>query len=400
MSVIPRRNVTAFPAILRRVVRFGFAGARQALEDRFARRFGYLACLATSSGRHGLDRLLKAARPLVTPRAYVPALTIPAVPEIARNAGYDVVFVDMDPDSFALTPDVVRRDCTRPGILIVTHYFGLPADMERIMALTRDRGIEVIEDCAHAPCGRVGDGFVGSFGLGGFFSFETRKPLNGLGGGMVVTSDPRMEALLRLHRDDTAPSPLHDARRLLATSAEWLALRRPVFRLLAPVLHRPGGRDALVSLYRGLHAGSRSDRFAFSDLQAALVLDQMDSLDGSVAAKRSLARLYDSALPRSFVRAPDPPDRPHGYYMYVVRHPQAETRGAFLRRHGVDCGIGSEVLACCAPPGEAPGSKAFVASAVELPMHDDLTVADVARVCSVAALADSMTDGGFSRPGG
>ncbi len=387
--VVPRRNVTAFPSLLGTALRsVGTAGGRDRLESAFVHRFGHRAAVATPSGRAGLVLLLNAARSRVPLRAYVPAFTIEAVPALVREAGYEVVFVDVDPDTLSLAPDDVRRAWQGPGLLLVTHYFGLPADMDALIPLASSLGLEILEDCAHAPGARVKDQTVGSFGLGGFFSFESRKPLNGLGGGMAVTSDLEIAAWLAdVSRPGT--SRLNDAKKLAMTAAEWVSLRPSVFRFVAPWLYHQAGRRGLVSLYRRLHAASRADRFAFSDFQASLVLDQLEGLDAAVAKKRAVAAVYDAELPSAVVRPLDPPNRPHGYYMYVIRHPKGPEFGAFLRRHGVDCGIGAEVLPSCAGPEVAPGTHQVLATAVELPMHDAMTPADAHRVCEVAARFES-----------
>jgi dTDP-4-amino-4,6-dideoxygalactose transaminase len=110
----------------------------------------------------------------------------------------------------------------------------------------------------------------------------------------------------------------------------------------------------------------------------------VDGLDASIARKRAVAAVYDAALPSSVRRPIDPGHRPHGYNMYVGRHPRGPDFGAFLRRHGIDCGIGAEVLPACAGPEVAPGTHRVLSTAVELPMHDAMTVDDAERVCEVA----------------
>jgi len=81
----------------------------------------------------------------------------------------------------------------------------------------------------------------------------------------------------------------------------------------------------------------------------------------------------------------DPPDRPHLWYMFVVRHPRARDLGRFLRREGIDCGIGPEVLPLCGDPAATPGAREVVETALELPMHDALREEDVDRVCEAAS---------------
>lgn len=383
-NCIPRRSVTAFPESLGRVRLPALRGARDRLAIEFRRRLDGSTTRFTSSGREGLAILLRLSRNQVAPRAYVPSLTIEAIPEIFRQAGFEVVPLDIDPDTLSLTPDLLRQAYRGPGVALVTHYFGLPADMGALLPVAQDLGLEVLEDCAHAPLATVAGRPVGTFGLGGFFSFESRKPLNAMGGGLVFSRDPRIAPRLE-DLPLPGPSPLQDARKVAYTGAEALAWSRPCFRWIAPWLHREQGRRMFVGIYRRMHASSRTSRAGFSDLQGALLEVQLASFDDQIRRKSHLALRYRKGLPASWVLPQDPPDRPHLWYMFVVRHPAARDLGRFLRQQGVDCGIGSEVLPLCGDPAQTPGAREVVKTALELPMHDGLREEEVDRICEAAS---------------
>jgi dTDP-4-amino-4,6-dideoxygalactose transaminase len=382
-KVLPRRTVIGFPEILRRIRRLDAHQGRERLQQEFRDRYGHGHAFATSSGRQGLRLLIRAARGRVPARAYVPSYTIDAVPAIFREEGYEVRFVDVDPDTLSLTPRQIESACNEPGLLLVTHYFGLPADMDAVIEAAGSRSLRIVEDCAHAPGATVRGRPVGSFGLGGFFSFETRKPLNGLGGGLVVTGDTGIAESIRDGLAGVSESRFQDAKKLFMTTAEWIAWSPPVFQVVSRALHRDAGRAGLVSLYRKLHAGSRVEQHAFSDFQSALVLDQIQVLDAAIRHKQELARVYQAILPGGLVLPVDPGDRRHGFYMYVVQHPRAGELGRFLRSRGIDCGIGPEVLPACAPASAAPYTALVAANALELPMYPTLEISDVERVCAV-----------------
>ncbi len=382
--MIPRRNVTAFPQVLRALATdWPFEGCRERLEATLARDWGFACARAMTSGRAALEWLLQVVRPRTGPLAYVPAYTIEAIPRIARACGYEVAFLDLDADTVSVTAETLRRSYRGPGVAIVTHYFGLPADMPAVREEADALGIALIEDCAHAPGGCVGGKVVGSFGLGGALSFETRKPLNGLGGGMVVSCD-RQVAVEALAMERPRPSVRQDVKRLAIAALEWTALRPTCFRVLAPFLYLEKGKELLVTIYRRLHEAGRDCRYGFSDFQAALVLRQLAGLEAGTAHRRAIAQVYDRHLPPEAIRPISPASRPHQYYMYVIRHPMAREFGQHLRNHGVDCGIGQEVLPLCAPAEVVPASAAVASTAVELPMHDAMTEDDARWVCEVA----------------
>lgn len=382
---IPRRDVTAFDSVIATVASWNrIDGSERLLTAEFCRRFGYAGAYTTGSGRDGLRGILRVVKGRVTPRAWVPSWTIPAVARIFEDEGFEVRFVDVDPATLCLTPAIVERQCVEPGLLLVTHYFGLPADMKNICRVAARRGLKIVEDCAHTPCTPCCGRPVGSFGLAGFLSFETRKPLNGLGGGMIVTNNAATETALTAAHRVMSNGFSRDLMKLVMTSSEWAALRRPVFSLAAPALYARHPARALVSFYRLFHARGRSGDSVLSDLQSALVLSQLDDLEAAIDHKRGLASVYDRNLPAAFSRPLDPAQRPHGYYMYVTTHPEAEKVGRRLRDMGIDCGIGPEVLQRCDTDGSCPGAAELLRTAIELPMYSALTPADCERVCAAA----------------
>jgi len=388
---IPRRDVTAFRSVVSAVREWPDSdGATVRLQREFCRRYGYPGVFAVNSGRDGLRMILRAVRGKVPPIAWVPAWTIAAVPQIFVEEGFEVRFIDVDPSTLSLTPGLVERTCTGPGLLLATHYFGLPADMKAICRIAARRGVKIIEDCAHAPAARCDGRMAGSFGLAGFLSFETRKPLNGLGGGLVVSGNPDTAAALAALPVPSRQGISRDLLKLAMTSSEWLMLRRPVFSLVSRVLYSERPAGAMIGAYRLLHARSRREDLAFSDRQAAVVLAQLDGLDAAIDTKRGLASVYDRLLPSGFSRPMDPLNRPHGYYMYVTTHPDAREVGRRLREMGVDCGIGAEVLQNCDPGLSCPGTAELINTAIELPMYCSLTPADCERVCRAAGAATAV----------
>jgi dTDP-4-amino-4,6-dideoxygalactose transaminase len=113
------------------------------------------------------------------------------------------VFCDIrgDGDLNLDAADVEAAMTPATKIVLVLHYAGFPAETTKILDLARSRGVAVIEDAAHAP-GSVADdgGMCGTLGAAGCFSFFANKNIPVGEGGMIVTSDPELDARLRLLR--------------------------------------------------------------------------------------------------------------------------------------------------------------------------------------------------------
>jgi L-glutamine:2-deoxy-scyllo-inosose/3-amino-2,3-dideoxy-scyllo-inosose aminotransferase len=103
------------------------------------------------------------------------------------------VIVDVEPDTLCLDPEQTRRAITRKTKAIIpVHLFGSMADMDRFSALSRETGIPVIEDCAHAQGGVWKGRGLGSIGQVGSFSFQQSKTLSSGEGGICLTNDDEL----------------------------------------------------------------------------------------------------------------------------------------------------------------------------------------------------------------
>ena len=109
------------------------------------------------------------------------------------------VFADVDPDTGNVTAQTVEdRLSERTRAVIVTHLFGVPADIEEIVNLARARGLKVIEDCAQAFLSSVDGQYVGTYGDIACFSLQQGKHITAGEGGLVITNDGQLAHRMRL----------------------------------------------------------------------------------------------------------------------------------------------------------------------------------------------------------
>src|SRR6266849_4311159 len=167
-------------------------------ERAFEQRAGQGTAISAAYGRIAFYYILKALDMPAGSEIIFPALTFWVVPELAKAAGLTVVFADVDPLTFNLDPDSVERVITsRTRVIVPTHLYGLPCDMDRILDIASRHNLIVIEDCAHALGAAYKSRPVGTFGTGALFSFQTLKPLNCYGGGIALVQDPALAAKVR-----------------------------------------------------------------------------------------------------------------------------------------------------------------------------------------------------------
>jgi dTDP-4-amino-4,6-dideoxygalactose transaminase len=324
----------------------------------------------------------------------VPALTFWVVPEIARVAGLKVVFADVEPDTFTLSPSAMERALTpNTRAVLPTHLFGLPCDMDPIMALARQHDLKVIEDCAHSLGATYRGQMAGTFGDASFFSFQAFKPVNTFGGGLAWMRDAELARRVG-ELADREPIPSEERVEAILRAGKWQKrfIRPPLFTYsmfpafwLSSYLHvKPDAYfwekiaplDPLPGNFRG----------QYSNVQAALGLAGLAHLREFIERTRRHAQAIDSFLADvpgvAIPRTPSP--RTHVYYQYCAYVPDPEPLIRGCIRRGVDVAP-RHVDVCTRTPlfewkGPAAEGAEKAATAVQIPVYESLSDQDMARI--------------------
>jgi perosamine synthetase len=172
------------------------------LERRFAALCGTGHAIAVNSGTSALEIILRSLG-VAGRDVLVPTNTFFATAAAVVHAGGRPVLVDMDPETFGIRPEDVERALTaKTAGVVAVHIGGLVSPrMGELVELARRKGIWLVEDAAHAH-GSSHDGVAaGAFGIAASFSFYPTKVMTSAEGGMIVTSDDRLDAEARIYRD-------------------------------------------------------------------------------------------------------------------------------------------------------------------------------------------------------
>lgn len=259
-------------------------------ERRFAELTGAKHALATTSCTTALHLALAAFGIGPGDEVIVPAFTWVATANVVEHQRARPVFVDIDLDTFNMDVAAFERAITpRTRAVIPVSLFGVSAAMGPILEIARARGLKVIEDDACATGSMYAGKHAGSLADAGCFSFHPRKAITTGEGGMFITSDDDLAALVRSLRDHGASKS--DLARHLGAKSYLL----PDF-------------DAAGFNYR------------MTDFQGALGVAQMDRLPSIMEQRAAWARRYDVALAdHPSLRAPVvPAGSVHGYQAYVT----------------------------------------------------------------------------------
>lgn len=186
------KNRTAYFNLLTEVFDSNFLSEGRMVrtfEDDFSRFCG-LESLAFSNGGTSLLALYTYAG-VDGLEVIVPANTFYATAQAARMAGADLVYADCNRDDLCISlEDIKRKTTPRTRAVCVVHIGGhIAFEIEGIAAYCKEKGIVLIEDCAHAHGASFKGKTPGSWGLGGAYSFYATKTMPVGEGGMVCSNN-------------------------------------------------------------------------------------------------------------------------------------------------------------------------------------------------------------------
>jgi perosamine synthetase len=167
-------------------------------EKKFANYVKVKDAIATNSGTAALHAALLALNLKPSDEVIVPSFTFVATASVVLHVGAKPVFVDIDPEIYAMDPHEVKKKITpNTKAIIPVHLFGHPADMDALKELTKARSIKVIEDACQAHGATYKGRQVGSIGDLACFSFYPSKNMTTGEGGMVTTNDDDIAEAIR-----------------------------------------------------------------------------------------------------------------------------------------------------------------------------------------------------------
>ena len=171
-------------------------------EEEFAACCGVKTAMGVCNGTVALHLALLAIDARPGDEVLVPSLTYVATANAVRYVGAEPVFVDVDPNTWCIDPQLFEQSITRrtKGIIAV-HLYGHPADMDTINHIAGVHGLLVIEDAAEAHFATYKNRPVGGLASIATFSFYGNKIITCGEGGALTLNDPNLELRVRTLRD-------------------------------------------------------------------------------------------------------------------------------------------------------------------------------------------------------
>lgn len=183
----------------------------EAFEKEFAEYCGTKYCVALNSGTAALHLGLLALGVQPQDEVITSPNTFLATAEAIIYCGARPVFVDIDPATANLDPNLLERAVSpRTRVIVPIHLYGRPADMDAIRTIADSHGIRILEDAAQAVGARHRGRRAGSLGHAAAFSFYPTKNLGAYGeGGALTTDDDSVARFARAARTHGETSRYH-----------------------------------------------------------------------------------------------------------------------------------------------------------------------------------------------
>jgi len=322
-----------------------------AFESEFAAASGSQCAVGTGNGTDAISLLLRAAGIGPEDEVIVPAITAAYTALAVIAAGAKPVIVDVDEETLTMDPAACAAAITsRTRAIVPVHLYGQAADMSALTAVAARQHLAIIEDCCQAHLATWRGTPVGTFGVGGAFSFYPTKNLGALGdGGAAITNDAAVADRLKRLRNG-------------------------------------GQTDRYVHAEAGIN--SRLD-----EMQAAVLRARLPFLGEWTHRRREIALEYRRSL-QAGVRPIVERDPGHVYHLFPVRSSVRQTMQSSLSAAGIETLVHYPMPLTDQPAlapyrrHECPVAARATRELLSLPLHPFLSEHDVRMVVSAVRDTD------------
>lgn len=351
----------------------GLGGQVKEFEREFAQYIGSANAVGLNSGTAALQLAVEAFHFKPGKKVLVNNLTFVASATCILLNNLVPVLVDCDPETLAFDlSDAERKVDADTVAIVVVHYGGHPAPMDKIMEFARERNLKVIEDCAHCIGGSYGGRKLGTWGDIGCFSFEEKKGMTTGDGGMMVANDADLIEPMRANR--------------------WVGIDKDTWR------RREGYTREAADDTRHWHyeVSVLGYKYNMNDIAASIGRVQLRRLDAFNARRAAIISRYLKHL--AGVKAFEPlfayAENEGAYWLFGMRAPNRDNVIRHLKSRRIATGVHYMPLSLhplfASYNRDLPVSNEIWQTLVTLPLHVELTEEEIDRVAE--AVRDALVE--------
>lgn len=250
-------------------------------------------CVGVNSGLDALLLSLKSLNLKKNSEVIVPSNAYIAAVFAIINAGLKPVFVEPDIDTYNINPDLISKKInSRTKAILIVHLYGRPCQMDKIMKISKQNNLYLIEDCAQSHGAKFNKKMTGTFGDFGCFSFYPTKNLGSIGdaGAIILKNKKNYRTILKLRNYGSIKKNKHEI----------------------------------------IGFNSRLD-----ELQAAFLNLKLKKLKKINLHKKKLAKIYLEELNDKFIKPKEEKNVENVYHIFPIRFHERDKLSQYLKRKNI-----------------------------------------------------------------
>lgn len=344
-------------------------------EDAFAKYIGCKYAVAVANGTAALHLCAMALDVKEGDKVITPPITFAASSNCVRYCGGEVVFADINPDTYLLDINNVRKllesspKGTYKGIVPVD-FAGRAVNLEEFRKLADEYNLWIIEDACHAPGGYFIDSnrekqFCGNgkFAELAIFSFHPVKHIAAGEGGMITTNDKALYEkllILRTHGIVKNNTAYKNSIEFAAGTNEIIGKDYPNWYMEMQIL---------------------GFNYRLTDFQAALGMSQLKRADEGLARRRGIAAVYEKAFEgKNYIKGQSGVVDGHAYHLYIIEtenrlglYNYLREKNIFAQIHYIPTHLMPYYKSFGWKEGDMPHSEKYYTACISLPMYPTLS---------------------------
>ena len=263
----------------------------QSFEKEFASFVNCKNALAVNSNTSGLILTYEACGITEGTKILTTPYTFTATASAARHLNGHVVYADIEKDSYNISPEAIEQKLKEDKtikVIVPVHIAGNLCDMKTICEIAKKYDVKVVEDAAHAFPSKSKEGYAGTLGDAGVFSFYATKTMTTAEGGMITTNNDEIAQRVSLMRMHGIDRPVWD--RYTSDKASW------EYDIVAPGF-----------------------KFNLPDILAAIGRVQLSKANTFFEKRKKIAEQYTKAFQNvDFLQVPPDGDG-NAWHLYILR---------------------------------------------------------------------------------
>ncbi|GIM61848.1 UDP-4-amino-4,6-dideoxy-N-acetyl-beta-L-altrosami ne transaminase [Capnocytophaga canis] len=339
-------------------------------EESFAKYIGVKYAVAVANGTAALHLCTIALGVKEGDKVITTPLTFAASANCVRYCGGEVVFADIDPETYLIDIDSIKEllknspKDTYKGIIPVD-FAGRAVDLEELKQLADEYNLWIIEDACHAPGGYFvdtkGDKQLcgnGKYADVAVFSFHPVKHIASGEGGMITTNDEKLY------------------RKLLQLRTHGIVRETDLY---TNTISFSGGEEQYPLWYMEMQ--TLGYNYRITDFQAALGNSQLKRADWGLNRRRQIAEVYQKFFAgKSYIKGQSGLVEGHAYHLYIIEvedrfglYNYLRTKNIFAQIHYIPCHLMPYYRQFGWKEGDRPNAEEYYKHCISLPMYPTLT---------------------------